>query len=193
VELPFPFTVIDVLVVMLLAVGAFVGWMQGFVRYLLASFAVLVAFIGGAQLKSSTTEQLAFWTAFTPRIRETLVFLVFFLLFVAALWLLVRTLGPSLRLPVNRVVDGVGGAVMGAVFAALCVVFVQLVLATHYERPRDPDFAATFQRGGEAAALLGTHTALSDSGLVTLLRRSLVPTVGLLVRPLVPDDTRAVL
>ena len=191
-ESPLPFTVVDVLVVMILAAGALIGWIQGFLRYLLASVAVLVAFVLAAQLKASTTELLAFWSAFTPRIRETVVFQALFVLLVVGLWFVIRALAPSLRLRVNRLADELGGAATGIIFAAMCVVFFQLVLATHYERPAETGVATTAERG-EAVLLRDTHAAFSDSGLVSFLRQSLTPTAGLLARPFVPDDVRVVL
>ena len=184
-------TPVDVLVVFLLAIGALAGWIQGFMRYVLCSIAVLVAFIVAALLKESTTEVLGFWTAFTPRTRETIVFLVLFVLFVAGLWVLIHALRESLQLRVPRIADEIGGAVVGMVFVSMCIVFFILVLDTLYLLPPEPGVANV--QSGDAELLRIVHGALSDSGLAGFLLDAIAPTVGLLARPFVPDDVRAVL
>ncbi|MFN2484347.1 MAG: CvpA family protein, partial [Candidatus Limnocylindria bacterium] len=136
-------TWVDVLVVFLLAVGALVGWTQGFMRYVACSVAVLIAFVVAAQLKHSTAQLLSVWTAFTPMVRELLIFLTLFVLLVVGLWFAVRAVATSLRLPVARIADEIGGALLGMFFVSLCIVFLMVALDSYYTRPPEPGVTGT--------------------------------------------------
>ena len=181
----------DVVVILLLAIGALLGWTQGFMRYVACSAAVLVAFVIAAQLKHSTTELLGAWTAFTPMVRELFIFLTLFVLLVIGLWFAVRAVAGSLRLPVARIADELGGALLGMFFMALCIVFLLVALDSYYTRPPEPGVTGSTELA-EARFLRTAYESVNESGLVGFLRQALVPTVGLVVRPFVPDDVRAV-
>ncbi len=64
----------DLVVIVLLAAGVFVGFTQGLIRYVLNAVAVIVAFVLASQLKDPMVELLGFWDAFTPAGRELLLF-----------------------------------------------------------------------------------------------------------------------
>ena len=185
-------TWVDLLVVLLLAVGALIGWTQGFMRYLLASAAVLIAFVVAALLKGQATEILGIWSAFTPAIREMLIFLILFVLIVVGLWFAIRAVGEALRLNLPRLVDELAGALTGILFVAMFVVFAALVFDTYYTLPQAAGLAGSVERA-QAPGLRAFYEVLNDSILVGFLRDALTPTVGLLARPFVPDDVRAVL
>lgn len=185
-------TWVDLLVVLILAVGALLGWTQGVIRYALACAAVLVAFVVAALLKHSATELLGIWTAFTPAIREMLIFLVLFILILVGLWFGIRALGNSFGFTIPRLVDEFAGALFGILFAAMCVVFVLLVFDTYYTAPGADGLAGSIERG-QAPPLRSFYETLNDSILVAILRDAVTPTLGLLARPFVPDDVRAVL
>ncbi|MDQ3881070.1 MAG: CvpA family protein [Chloroflexota bacterium] len=185
-------TWVDVLVVLVLAVGALLGWTQGFMRYVACSAGVLVAFVVAAQLKHSTAELLTFWTAFTPAVRELLIFVVLFLLLVIGIWFGLRAVAGGLRLPVPRIADELGGAVMGIFFAALVLFLVIVALASYYTQPTEPGVAGSNELA-QARVVRSAYETLTDSAFATFLRNALTPTAGLLVRPFVPDDVRAVL
>lgn len=186
------FTVVDLLVILLLAVGALLGWTQGFMRYVACSAAVLIAFVVAAQLKHSTTDLLSVWTAFTPRVRELFIFLTLFVLLVVGLWFAIRAVASSLRLPVARIADEIGGALLGMFFVALFIVFLLVALDSYYTRPPEPGVTGSTELA-EARFLRTAYESANESALVGFLRDALVPTVGLLARPFVPDDVRAVL
>ncbi len=72
---------VDFLVIIVLAAGAFAGFQQGLIRYVLSILALVVAFVIAAQFKGPLTDALSnFWTAFDPPVREFWVFVVLFIL-----------------------------------------------------------------------------------------------------------------
>jgi uncharacterized membrane protein required for colicin V production len=168
---------VDLAIIVVLAGGVFAGFTQGLIRYLLNALAVVVAFILAAQLKGPVIDLLGFWTAFTPEGRELLVFILLFIGFVVAGWFAIRALYHRTRLPIVRQLDELGGAVMGLVFAAL-VISLQLVV-----------YDSFFLGGGETGGwVAGYYDALNDSIIIQFFRETVIPTVGFLARPFVPDE-----
>lgn len=168
---------IDLVIILALAVGVFIGFTQGAIRYLLNSVVVLVAFVLAAQLKGPIVGLLGFWTAFSPAGRELLVFILLFIGFVVAGWFAVRTLYRRTRLPVPKQVDELAGAVLGLLWVALLITFHLAVYDSYY------------LAGAETAGWVGRYyEALNDSLLVDLFRDTLLPTAGYVVRPFVPSS-----
>lgn len=167
---------IDLAIILALAVGVFIGFTQGAVRYLVCCVSVLVAFVIAAQLKGPIVGLLGFWTAFSVGGRELLVFVLLFLGLVAGGWFAARALYRSTRLPVPVQLDELAGAVLGFLWVALLIVF-HLVVYDSY-----------FQRGAEPVGWVGGYyDLLNQSLLVDYLRQALIPTAGFLVRPFVPS------
>jgi membrane protein required for colicin V production len=177
---------IDLLLVVVLAVGVFAGFTQGLIRYVLNAVAVIVAFVVAAQLKAPLLALLGFWTAFSPEVRELLLFLVLFVGLVIGGWFVIRAFYRRTRLPIVRQLDEIGGAIFGLIFAAMVVTFHLLVLDSLFADP----IGGTI---GGAAGLKGYYDALNDSLLVGVFRDTLIPTAGLLARPFVPPDIRTLL
>jgi len=168
---------VDLAIIGLLAVGVFAGFTQGVIRYVLNALAVVVSFILAAQLKGPIHELLRFWTAFTPEGRELLIFVILFFGFVIAGWFVIRALYRRTRLPVVKQLDELGGAVLGLIYAALVISF-QLVV-----------YDSFFRGGGDTGGwVAGYYDALNSSLIVAFFRETLIPTVGFLARPFVPEE-----
>ena len=176
----------DLFIVLILALGVFAGFTQGLIRYALNIVVVLAAFVVAAQLKGPLFEVLSFWKAFTPELREQLLFLALFVGLVIGGWFLVRAMYRRTRLPIIRQLDELGGAVLGLIFAALSIVFLLVTMDNFFLQA--PDSAVS-----DAGLLKGIYDALNDSALVQVFRDTIIPTVGFLVRYLVPSDVADVL
>jgi uncharacterized membrane protein required for colicin V production len=172
---------IDLVVLALLAGFVFIGWTQGLIRYALATFGTIIAFVVAAQLKEPVTNALGFWTAFNPPLRELWIFIVLYLAITIGLWFGIRALYRTTRLPGVRQVDELGGAIFGFLFAAVVIVFFVVVLDTFFLAEPDRYLA-------EAGFLRGLHDALNRSVLVDVFRETLIPTAGAIARPFVPAE-----
>ena len=168
---------VDLVIILALAAGVFAGFTQGMISYVLNAIAVVVAFILASQLKGPIHDLLGFWTMFTAEGRELLIFILLFVGFVVAGWFIIRATYRRTRLPVAKQVDEIGGAVFGLIFAALVISF-QLVV-----------YDSFFKGGGETGGwVAGYYQAMNDSLIVGFFRETLIPTVGVLARPFVPDE-----
>ena len=176
------FTVTDLVVLVLLAGGVLVGFQQGTLRYLLSSVSVLVAFIVASQLKGPIADALGtVWRAATPELQELWIFIVLFVGSIIGGWLLVRTFYRQTRLPIYRVLDEVGGAVMGVLYVVLVLSLFLVTLDTY--------FAQIDQAAIDAVTVLGPlYQFLNDSVLVDLFRQYVIPILGFLLHLFVPDD-----
>jgi uncharacterized membrane protein required for colicin V production len=168
---------IDLFIVVCLAAGVFAGFTQGLIRYALNALVVVIAFVVASQLREPLFDLLKFWNAFTPALRELIIFLVLFVGLVIGGWFIVRAMYRRTRLPIVRQLDELGGAVLGLIFAALSIVFLMLVL--------DSFFTVT---DADAGWLTDFYRAMDRSVLVEFFRTTLIPTVGMLARPFVPSD-----
>ena len=166
---------IDLVIILALAAGVFIGFTQGAIRYLLNSVAVLVAFAVAAQLKGPIVGLLGFWTAFSAPGRELLVFVLLFLGLVIGAWFAIRAVYRRTRLPVPLQLDELAGALLGMLWVALLVTFHLVVYDSYY------------LRGAETAGWVGGYyDLLNESLLVEYFRQALLPTAGFMVRPFVP-------
>jgi uncharacterized membrane protein required for colicin V production len=177
---------IDLLVVVILAGGVFAGFTQGLIRYVLNAVAVLVAFVVASQLKGPLVELLGFWTAFSPEVRELLLFLLLFVGLVIGGWFVIRAFYRRTRLPIVRQLDELGGAFFGLLFAALFLTFHLVVLDSLFANPVGGTIAG-------AGGLKGYYDAMNESLLIGFFRDTLIPTAGLLARPFVPPEIRNLL
>ena len=173
---------IDLAIILALAIGVFVGFTQGAIRYLLNCVAVLVAFVVAAQLKGPFVGLLGFWTAFSPAGRELLVFVLLFLALVIGGWFAIRAFYRRTRLPVPIQLDELAGAVLGLAWVALLITFHLVVYDTYYQRGAEP-----------AGWVGGYYELLNGSLLVEFLRQAVLPTAGILVRPFVPSSVAQLL
>ena len=172
----------DMVIILALIAGVFAGFTQGMIRYVLNTIAVIVAFVLAAQLKGPIIDLLGFWRAFTPEGRELLVFVLLFIGFVVAGFLVIRALYHRTRLPIVRQLDEIGGAIFGLIFVAVLITFHLLVYDSY------------FQTGGEAGGWVKAYyDAMNGSVLVQFFRELVIPTAGFLVRPFVPGDIATLL
>lgn len=179
-------TPIDLFIVLSLAGGVFAGFTQGMIRYALNAVVVVVAFVIASQLRAPLFDLLGFWDAFTPPLREQILFLILFVGLVIIGFVIVRLFYRRTRLPIVRQLDEVGGAVLGMLFAALCIVFAMVVMDSFFKTASDAAVA-------DAGPLKGFYDLMNDSILVQFFRDALIPTIGALARPFVPSDIAALL
>jgi uncharacterized membrane protein required for colicin V production len=177
---------IDLFIVAILAAGVFAGFTQGIIRLALNAVVVVVAFVIASQLKGPLFDLLGAWRAFTPSLREQIIFLVLFVGLLVGGWFLVRAMYKRTRLPIARQLDELGGAVLGLLFAALVIVFLLVVM---------DNFFLTASEGEAVGAgpLKGFYDAMDSSVLVQFFRDVLIPTAGFLARPFVPRDVAQLL
>lgn len=171
----------DLFIVAVLAGGVFVGFTQGLIRYALNVVVVLVAFVIASVLEGPLYEALDFWEAFTPLLREQILFLLLFVGLVIGGWFIVRALYQRTRLPIARQLDELGGAVLGLLWAALVIGFLVVVMDTFFLTAPDS------VRAG-AGIIRWLYEALDSSALVQLFRDTLIPTFGYVTRPFVPSE-----
>jgi uncharacterized membrane protein required for colicin V production len=172
---------IDLLIVAALAVGVFAGFTQGMVRYALNIVVVVAAFIIAAQLRDPLFHLLDFWVAFTPELRQQLIFLVLFIGLIIGGWFIVRLFWKGTRLPIAKQLDELGGAVLGLVFAALSIVMTLVVMDTFFKTAPDSAVAG-------AGPITWFYQAMDKSVLVDFFRSTLIPTIGQVARPFVPAE-----
>ncbi|MEO8246753.1 MAG: CvpA family protein [Chloroflexota bacterium] len=175
---------IDLLIILALAVGAFAGFTQGAIRYVFSWLAVVVAFVIAAQLKGPMTDVLSFWKAFTPELREFYIFIVLFIGLTIAGWFVVRAFYKTTRLPIVKQVDEIAGAVLGVLFAATFIMLHLIVFDSLFRGSVAGEGLIASQVGW----LRGYYDAMNASLLVDFFRSTIIPTVGFIVRPLVPGD-----
>lgn len=171
---------IDLAIIVVLAVGVFVGFTQGMIRYVLNVLAVIIAFVLASQLKGPLFDLLGFWQAFREDVREFILFLVLFFGLVIAGWFIIRAFYKRTRLPIARQLDEIGGAIFGLLFAAVLITFQLLVM--------DSIFAGQAERVPSVGGLQAYYNALNDSLLVEFFRDTIIPTAGYLARPFVPTE-----
>jgi uncharacterized membrane protein required for colicin V production len=179
---------VDFAVIIALAGGAFAGFQQGLIRYVLSWVALVVAFIVAAQLKGPLTDLLSnFWTAFDPPVREFWVFVVLFLGLAVGGWFIVRAFLRTTRLSGIKLLDEIGGALLGIAFAATFIVLQLVVLDSLYKNiSTAPGQAGAVDQ--QTGPLGGYYQALNDSVLVGVFRSTVIPVAGTLARPFVPSD-----
>jgi uncharacterized membrane protein required for colicin V production len=175
---------IDLVVVAILAVGVFLGWMQGFIRHALNGVGVIVAFVLASQLKGPVNELLVFWEILNPPLKELWVYLVLFVVLTLAAWFVVRALFGRRRLPVAKVIDEIGGAVMGALLVVLSLVLLLVSMDTFFGDPLIQPAAKV-----EAGWLKGLYDTLNGSFLVRLFHETVSPVLSFFLGPFVPPET----
>jgi uncharacterized membrane protein required for colicin V production len=170
----------DLVIILILAAGVFVGFTQGVIRYVLNILAVILAFVLASQLSGPLLELLGFWTAFTPVVRELILFILLFVGFVIGGWFVIRAFYRRTRLPIAKQLDEIGGAIFGLLWAAVLITFHLLVL--------DSVFAVTNEPVPGVGGLRAYYDAMNSSLLVGFFRDTIIPTAGYLARPFVPSD-----
>jgi uncharacterized membrane protein required for colicin V production len=167
----------DLVIILVLAIGVFAGFTQGTIVYGLNVLALLVAFVVAAQLKGPVLDLLAFWGAFTPEGRELLIFVVLFLSLSITAWLVIYAAYRRTRLPIVKQIDELGGAILGLLYVALFISLHLVVLDSYY------------LAGGERVGwLAGYYEAFDSSLIVQFFRESVIPVAGFVIRPFVPGE-----
>jgi len=180
---------VDFVIIVALAGGAFAGFQQGMIRWILSWVALVVAFILASQLKGPITDTLStFWTAFTPEIREFWVFIVLFVGLAIGGWFLVRAFYRTTRLPIVKQLDEIGGALLGIAFAATFIVLQLIVFDSLFKASDVNPGVGVPLPTEEVAGLRSYYNALNDSVLVGIFRTAVIPVAGTLARPFVPRE-----
>ena len=168
---------IDLVIIVVLAVGVFAGFTQGTIVYGLNVLALLVAFVVAAQLKEPILDLLAFWGAFTREGRELLIFVLLFIGLSISAWLVIYAAYRRTRLPIVKQLDEVVGALLGLLYVALFISLHLVVLDSYY------------LAGGERVGWLASYYEEVDSSLIVqYFRETIVPVAGFVMRPFVPDE-----
>jgi uncharacterized membrane protein required for colicin V production len=173
---------VDLAIILVLAVGVFAGFTQGTIVYVLNSLALLVAFIVAAQLKGPLIDLLGFWTAFAPEGKDLIVFMLLFIGLTVAAWFVIFRVYRRSRLPIPKQIDEIGGAILGLVYVGLFIT-LQLVILDSF-----------FLEGGEGPGWLTEYyNGLNDSLIIGFFRDNVIPIVGFVMRPFLPDEIAALL
>ena len=172
---------VDLVIIGVLAVGVFIGFTQGMIRYVLNCVAVLVAFVLASQLTGPIFDLLRFWDAFTPELRELLIYMILFVAFLVGGWFAIRAGFRRTRLPIPRQLDEIGGAIFGLLYVALVISFQLVVLDSFFTDNDTGGFIASY------------YDALNSSLIVEFMRQTVIPTAGFLARPFVPDEIASLL
>ena len=179
---------VDFFIVIVLAGGAFAGFQQGLIRWVLSWVSLIVAFILAAQLKHPVTQALStFWTAFTPDVREFWVFIVLFIGLSVGGWFIVRAFYRTTRLPIIKQLDEIGGAILGIVFAATSIVLLLVVFDSLFKGGAAVAGAPGLPTD-QVSGLQGFYDAMNDSVLVKFFNTTVIPVAGTLARPFVPSE-----
>lgn len=171
-------TWMDLGLLIVLALGVFIGFTQGIVRYALNVLAVIVAFILAAQLKGPVSAALGVWEAFPPEGRELFFFVLIFIGLVIGFWFLIRAVYGKTRLPIARQLDEIGGAILGLLFVLVLIGLHLVVLDSFYVAD-----------GAEPRGPIGAYyQALDGSVIIGFMRETVIPAAGFLARPFVPQE-----
>lgn len=175
-------TWVDLAIILVLAVGVFAGFTQGTIVYVLNTLALLIAFIVAAQLKGPLIDLLGFWTAFAPEGKDLIVFMILFIGLTVAAWLVIFRVYRRSRLPIPKQLDEIGGAILGLVYVGLFIT-LQLVILDSF-----------FVEGGEGPGwLTDYYNGLSESLIIGFVQDNILPIVGFVMRPFLPDEIAALL
>ncbi len=179
---------IDLVVIVALAAGVFLGYTQGIIRYVLNGIVVLVAFILASQLKGPITDALGLWTPTpaTPELKGLWIFIVLFIGFVISGWFIVRAFYRRTRLPIIKQLDEIGGAVLGLLFAALVLTFQLIVLDSFFK-------GTASGHAADAGPLKAYYDGLNSSLIIGYFRDTILPIAGFVARPFVPSEIAALL
>ena len=172
---------IDLFVILCLAGGVFAGFTQGIIRTLLNCVVVLVAFLIASFTARSAVRRarlLAGVHAGAPsgdRLRDPVR--------CPADRRLVRGAPDLAAQPAAdpQALDEIGGAILGVLFVALIITFSMVVLDAFFVTA--PDAAAV-----QAGLVRDFYEAMNSSVLVDFFRTALMPTFGIILSPLLPDD-----
>jgi hypothetical protein len=169
---------LDLAILALLALGAFLGFTGGTLRYGILAVGTLVVFVVAAHLRGPLGGMLGVWEAFPPEGRELFFFLLLFFGLIVALWLVVRAVYGRTRLPVPRQLDEIGGAVLGVVLVVVILCLHVIVLESFYMLPG----------AEERGPVGGYYAAMDDSLIMRFLREAVTPVIGFPLRPFVPRE-----
>ncbi len=127
---------IDIVILVVLAVGAFLGYRRGFLMELFFLFALVLGVLIGFKLMGAGVEYLHKEFNADTTILAYLSFLIIFILVV----ILVTFLGKQIKNSMDKTflgrVDAVAGAILGALKYMFCVsVIIWLISSFHYSLP----------------------------------------------------------
>lgn len=180
-------TSVDIILALVLAGGFLLGFFGGVIRGVLLLGAWLVAFVVGANLREPLGNYLSTqWTNFTPDFARMLGFAIGAAAIFAVLLLLiiVGSRGPK-GFTSLALLDDVIGGLLGLLLAVLLIGATQVVLGTFYEG------SAVAGSGGQLGIASSLYAALTGSGIGSAIEGSVMPLLGTLLSPLLPEIVRA--
>jgi uncharacterized membrane protein required for colicin V production len=180
VELIGQFTVFDLAVLVSLAGGVFIGFQQGLLRYILNCVVVIVALILASLLKGPIADGVSgVWNMGTADQQELWIYLTLLVVGIVGGFVLVRMFYRQTRLPIVRQLDEILGAVAGVLWVALIYMVTLIVLDSFFLTTDNPDVATILQP---------LYDIMNESFILNWFREWLLPIVGFVVGPVIPDE-----
>lgn len=162
-------TVFDLLFVFALLGALVVGFVQGALRRLFGTLALLLAFLLAANLREPVGDYLARnWRQFPAAYSEMLGFLGVFLVLWLVFSLIVQTLYRRSLIHRSESLDEIVGAILGVLEALVLVGVLGVILDSYF-------VAAPSRLGGEIEPLRSAWRAWDLSQIADLYRETLIP------------------
>lgn len=166
---------IDLALILIIALGIFIGLAQGLIRQALTLVSFYVALVLAAQYYPYTGATLGYWIGGDPSARNTLALLLTFAVFALCLTWLTRFIYTQTGLPGVPFIDHVGGAALGFIWSwALAGVLLSLLT-----------FSLTASWGTWEASRYDLQADVTHSAVAPLVNQAL-PTVYGSLRPWLP-------
>ena len=180
-------TLVDVVLLIVLAAAFFVGYAQGAIRQLLGIGAFLVCFVLAANLRGPVGSWLSqYWTQYPAQLSAMAAFGLSLLIL-----LIVANLGITVyykRMPLfpqAAAVDEILGGVLAMCLALLLLGALVIVLDSYYT------YGSVVQSGADVPWLHDLDRALGDSAITAFLRQGFVPGLLTIFGPFVPAAIHA--
>lgn len=175
---------IDLVVVLLLAGGFLLGFFRGSVRQLLSVAAWLVAFLVAANASQLTAR--LFLEGYGFSYATMLGFGAVFVVLTLGGVLFFQLSGQTTALTRHELLDDFIGGLLGIALVLLVTASVLVILDVVYALPQPPT-------GNQLALLAQIHSDSQSSIISRGLRDTLIPLLGIVLRPLLPAHVVAVM
>lgn len=180
-------TLVDVVLLIVLAAAFFTGYAQGAIRQLLGIGAFIVSFVLAANLRSPVGAWLAqYWTQYPVELSAMIAFGASLVVLLAVINLGIAVYYKRMPLfPRAAAVDEVLGGVLALCLALLLLAALLIVLDSYYT------YRSVVAAGADVPWLHSIDNALGDSAIARFLRQGFVPGFLALFGPFVPAAIHA--
>ena len=179
----------DIFLLVIIVSTLVVGFFWGAVRSLLLLAGWILALLTAAYLQQELGAYLARqWENFTPAFNQMAAFgIIFIFMIVAAPMLIFVVTRGSQRLTRYQVLDDLVGAVFAVLVSVLAIAGVLIVLATYYG-----DGQPIVESAGGPLWVSNLYQSLLLSNIGSSINEYLVPIVGFVLGPVLPNNVREV-